>query len=649
MKMNEGQLALVAVLVLSVFGFSATVYAQNNNVDLKVGDVIVANGSGTGSYQVYGAQTYNLKGTLQNGSGTTKGCGGDSTYHIFTADLSTVKRWNINSVPTNQPAVPNKVIQTLSAAGQSVAFDGLGNTYVGQNGGNGCVKEFAPNGSSQYLPLSCNAPTNSSISNGTRWIDLKSDASVIYFTNENSNSINQFSPSCANSVSKCVSTFASISPGNTKLFALRVLTPDAMANTPGQAGYLLVAAGPKIVLLNSSGSVIQTYTASGETDFEALTFSADGTSFVAGGPSTGNLYSFAWGSVVGGSTSGLNVAGAGTGNLNGLCTYGLADAAQPQPLPANVLSCADSSPGAAVVAPAPPVTCPGGIGGIFTSNTAAFNLPGNDDSSRLKATVNFNPGAVSGNVTARVTKIKSAAGASDPTVSSSTNGVSEGGSFACTTDASTNTCYVWEIETDLDFSTFSADDASVTQANGNVSTGTTRILKNESFDITSYSGNQDPAGPTKFSVYSLNEFVQTVPNEVVCSTPNGGYLSPVVEAQVYKFGSVVPFKFQVAASQADCASNNFLTNLGNNAYLALVDASTVTTTTQSPHTVTFSDTAAGSSAAPFYRLSTNQYIQNVDSGSLQPSHCYIATTFANQIQSFTNPSALTKPTFCLTQ
>ncbi len=594
------------MLIVSAFGFCAAVCAQNN-VDLRVGDVLAAVGNGT--YQVYRpASGFAQIGAITSGNGDTRGCAIDSSYHAFTTDLTNnlVRRWNVNAVPLS--SIPNQVISSVSAAGESVAFDSLGNSYVGQPGGTGCVLKFGVTGTSAgSLPLSCS--NNSTLKGGTDWIDLSPDAGTIYFGNGSSKTVNQFSVSCTkNPVKNCVSAFG---PNLGTAFGVRVLP----GGTQGGVGspYLLAAAGSQVALLDGSGNLLRSYTATGEKDFEVLTL-LPGTQFLAGSPANHKIYVFD--EAISTPLNTLSI----TSGPGGMCTYGLADAAQPQPQLANVLS-SSSSPGVANLP---------NSGNSYTSNTAAYSF----GTSTLK--VSFQNLGGSGTLTARVTAVNPASVLSDPVVSSSNTGLSEGGSFACASDG-TN-CYIWEVEPDG--ITFASDDVSFTQTAG-VDANNTHLLKNEAIDITSLTGNADPAGHTLLSVYSINQFVPNSASgaDVVCPTNNNGYLSPVVSGETYNFGSVVPFKFQVASSLPNCASGNFATNLGSSAYLALVQEGTINGQ-QAPVTATV-DVSGGSGAPPVYRLSTNQYIINVDTSNLVPGACYVATTFAPAIQSFYT-------TFCLT-
>lgn len=606
------QVARFAALIMLVFGICATVCAQNNNVDLRVGDVLAAVGNGT--YQVYRpplSNSSNPIGSIQSGAGDTRGCGLDSSYHAFTTDLTNnlVRRWNVNSVPAS--GIPNQVISAVSAAGESVAFDSLGNSYVGQPGGNGCVLKFGVTGASAgNLPLSCS--NNSTIKGGTAWIDLSPDAGTIYFGNGSSKTVSLFSASCTKSPAKnCVSTFG---PNLGTVFGVRVLP----GGTQGSVGspYLLAAAGSQVALLDGSGNLLRSYTATGEKDFEVLTL-LPGTQFSAGSPANHKIYVFDEAI-----STPLNTHSTTSGPA-GMCTYGLADAAQPQPQLATVLS-SSSSPGVA--------NLPNDGTGGYTPATAAFSFA----SEKLKVT--FQELSGPGTLTARVTPVNPGSVLSDPSVTSSNSGLPEGGNFACTPDPTT--CYVWEVEPSG--ITFSFDDISISRISGPVLNNNVHLLKNEGIDITSLTGNVDPAGLAKLSVYSINNFVPNSSSgtDVVCPTGNSGYLSPVVAGEVYNFGSVVPFKFQVAASLADCTAGNFATNLGNSAYLALAQADTINSA-QAPVIPTV-DVSGNSGPTPVYRLSTNQYIINVDTSNLVPGACYVASTFAPAFTSFNT-------TFCLTQ
>src|SRR5215469_8677192 len=171
-------------------------------LDRQVGEIFAA--VGNGQYQVW---HFTASGTLvetitqdpngTNISGATAGCAFDPTYHPFTTNLinSDVFRHAIDD--------PQTVIKTIPTGAQptSVAFDALGDSYVGISGGNGLIQEYSPSGS-----MLGTLPVNTkSLKAGSPWIDLSVDGKTIYFTNAN-NSIQQFAVS-----SSKVSSFANIS------------------------------------------------------------------------------------------------------------------------------------------------------------------------------------------------------------------------------------------------------------------------------------------------------------------------------------------------------------------------------------------------------------------------------------------------------
>jgi hypothetical protein len=632
MKRQDRQLAGVCLLALCCcLGISAAAHAQNT-VDLKVGDVLAAVGGGT--YQVYDAAGDSL-GSIVHGAGDTRGCANDSSYHPITTDLSdaVINRWNVDYAPAfliNNNAVISSI---ASAPAESLALDGAGNLYAGQPGAPGCVLKYDVSGKLVgNVPPSCSS--SSALKGGTAWIDLSADATTVYFGNGSSKTVSQFAAACNTKPAKnCISSFG---PNLGTVFGVRVLTPDAAGYSGGS---LLAAAASQVALLDGAGNLVHSYTVAGEKDFEVLTLVSGGHEFAVGSPSSHKIYVFDF---ISGLQSTISTGGKNSTGPAGMCTYGLADAAQPQPQPASVLSCGGS--GTATLQPSGGTTC-----NNFTSNTAAFNLPGNNPASQLKVT--FPDLSASGSLTARVTTVNKASVPSDPIVISSNTLLPEGGNFICTPDGAN--CYVWEVEpVGIKLGTdFTYVNVSLTQPNGGAGVdANSRLLKNEGIDVTYLNGNADPAGRSALSVYSLNEFVPNggVGTELVCPTGNGGYLSPVAFGQVYNFGRTVPFKFQVAASLADCNAGNFLTNLGNTAYLTLVQCpSNIAGSCSGPFSPGFAPATAvievsGNSAAPpVYNQDTNQYHLNIDSSNLTPGACYAAGTYAPAIQSISTAFCLT--------
>src|SRR6516225_1077052 len=310
----------LGLLVLLMLGATSASQAQII-LDRKVGEIFVA--IGNGQYQVWDfSNTPTVVETITNGAGSNAGCAFDSMYHPFTTGVTA------NNVFRDMIDDPQNVLQAISVpanggAPTSIAFDGAGNFYAGQAGGNGLIAEYSPTPSGTFS-FSRTLPVNTTkLNGGSAWMDLSTDGNTIYFTN-GTNTISRFAVS-----SSTIRKFASIS--NATLYGLRVL-PAATQTATG--GLLLVAAvfsgSSQIYLLNSSGGTVapSPYSVAGETNLQVLTLDPDGKSFWAGSPSTHNFYklSFATGNVEVGPVS----TGVGSGP-SGLCAYGGFSAAQPQP------------------------------------------------------------------------------------------------------------------------------------------------------------------------------------------------------------------------------------------------------------------------------------------------------------------------------
>jgi hypothetical protein len=142
----------------------------------------------------------------------------------------------------------------------------------------------------------------------------------------------------------------------------------------------------------------------------------------------------------------------------------------------------------------------------------------------------------------------------------------------------------------------------------------TRVLKNETTDITTFVRSIDPGGRTRtFSVFSLNQ-ASVTGNAVFC-----GYQSPVEEGFVKNQGSTIPFKFKAAANSANCQQGPFLLNLRPRLSLVrLVEG-------QAPSLFPV-EVSGDSGNPPFYRLDGQTYHLNVKTSNLPPG-TYIATTF----------------------
>jgi hypothetical protein len=154
---------------------------------------------------------------------------------------------------------------------ESMLFDATGNAYVGQADGTADVLKFDALGA----PL---ASYDVAIEDrGSDWIDLAPDGCTLYYTSEGT-LVKRFDV-CTNTQ---LSDFASGLPGSAA-YAIRLL-PD---------GGALVADGDRIVRLDTSGAVVQSYNVPDESHFWfSLNLNNDGTSFWAGDVFSGDVVKF---------------------------------------------------------------------------------------------------------------------------------------------------------------------------------------------------------------------------------------------------------------------------------------------------------------------------------------------------------------------
>jgi hypothetical protein len=614
-RMTWGLARTTQVVLLAVLMLGTRIALQAS--DRQLGDIFVA--IGNGSYQVYHNNVLAVDSPTivdNAGGGATAGCGFDLTYHVFTTNGT------FNNVFRHKIDDPQNVLQSISVVGAvggqptSIAFDSLGNSYVGNATGNGLIGKYGPSGTLlQTLPVGA-----TKLKGGSPWIDLSPNAQTLYFTNGTKN-INQFNVSSSN-----VTTFASISGAT--IFAIRVLPtvlPDG--TTAPLGGDLLVAAGSTIQLFNSSGTSIKTYTVSGETNFQVLTLDPDGATFLAGNPTTHNVYRF---NLVTGVPDPV-VINTGAGGPSGLCAYGAFSAAQPQPITVSTTLTQASPTFDAFVAPpsnAPtvtvgrPVACPAPpatpVCNEFTSTL--FNL-----SSSVTATA-----------TLQYLQIDSAAGASDT------------GLPCLVTSLDSLHCEVFSLSLGLPDNLIPQHDLAIFSIQGTVSPPPTSPyanpvgLENEVNDVTDFVFHGSTrigtscVTPPCNSTFTVHEQAIQVTNATSC-----GYTSPLPNSS-FNQGRGIPFKFSAASSASACPTGPFLTNLTPELVIVQLDnLPNNTSNTAAPHLV--AGTVKGQSGLPlFYRLSGTQWVLNFDSSSLQgcaingvPTSCnqggvpthYLATTF----------------------
>ena len=587
-------------------------------LDRQVGEVFV--GIGNGQYQVWHPTppTATLVETITQNfnsvplTGANAGCAFDPTYHPFTTNVAN------NDVLRDGIEDPQNGIELINVAGAggaqptSIAFDGAGNSYVGNMGGNGLIEEYSPSGTLvQTLPVGTNK-----LKGGSAWIDLSADGKTIYFTN-GSNTISQF-PTSSSKIGK----FASISSAT--LFALRVLpTPQ------GNGGSVLVAVvfsgSSNIQLMNASGTTVQTYSVAGENNFQVLALDPNGTSFWAGNPATRNFYRI---NLKTGNVEVSANTGATNGGPTGMCAYGAFSAGLYQPLMVRASYTSSSSAGCAVDAlnpsltnctfstvvppPAVPQAC---AANNTVSNCFILTLNG----------INFGNAPNGLQLTYNYSQIAQAAGTSDtglPCELSSPDGTKcEVHSVDVNpTNGSNDTNIYLGFDNEID---------SVQPATNPV------VLKNEVHELTDFiihdlirQGGSD----TTKSIFTTNEQpVQTT------GSHSCGYISPLLNSQ-YNLGRVIPFKFSAVTPPNTCPNGPvFLTNL--RARLVLVQLTNLSNGNAAPHRVDFtlSDGTSCTESSPCFFRPGTQFILNVDTSGLQGGGTqYLGTTIddSNQIPSF---------------
>ena len=158
---------------------------------------------------------------------------------------------------------------------ESIRFDSAGNAYVGQADGSHQVLKFSSSGA----PLAMFSPA---IENrGTDWIDVAGDQTTLYYTSEG-NHVKRFNLGTSTQLADLNST--ALAGG--AAFALRILP----------SGGVLVADLDRVVRLDNSGNVAQTYFASSIEDGNAspvlfaLTLDPDGKSFWTADLGTGTVW-----------------------------------------------------------------------------------------------------------------------------------------------------------------------------------------------------------------------------------------------------------------------------------------------------------------------------------------------------------------------
>lgn len=244
------------------------------------GDVLASVGNGqVAVYSSAGA----LKTTLNTGQGGyTTGSTTDKNGNVYVTNFSTGSVSKFDKDGVNQG---------LFASGysnpESILFDKAGTAYVGDAGQNHIHVVGSPDLTLQIEDR------------GVDWIDLAANQTTFYYTSEGK-SVLRYDTAAGQ-----LSPFATNLPGSVA-YALRLLGN----------GNVLVADTESTVLLDGSGSVIQTYDFNDRGMF-SLNLTSDGTHFWTGSYLTGNLYKV---NLATGAT--VQTIATGSNSLYGVSVYG---------------------------------------------------------------------------------------------------------------------------------------------------------------------------------------------------------------------------------------------------------------------------------------------------------------------------------------
>jgi uncharacterized protein YhjY with autotransporter beta-barrel domain len=251
----------LSVAILSLF-FAQP--ARPNGVAFNIGDVFAADSSGTIFHY---SSTFTLLDTLNTGlGGYQTGMAFDSALALYATNFSNS---SITKFSTDgNIAMPNPfVTNDASSQNESIVFNAAGEFFVGQPDGTRDIIKRAADGTfiARY-----------DVTTGTRgadWVELAADQKTIYYTSEG-NIVYRFDTS----TNTQLPDFATGLPG-ANAFALRFL-PN---------GDLLVADSDRVVRLDSTGAIVQTYFPPGAIQLFALNLEPNGTTFLTA-DTNGTIY-----------------------------------------------------------------------------------------------------------------------------------------------------------------------------------------------------------------------------------------------------------------------------------------------------------------------------------------------------------------------
>lgn len=262
-KLSKGQLSRAIgalVTVACVVVMMAQTASAAPPVAFAVGDVMA--GVGNGSVKQFDP-TGVLKDTLVGTpSSFTTGMAFDSAGNLYVTDFNA---GNVDKYDTNGNFL-GAFITGLTGSPESLTFDAAGNLYVGQADGARDVRKYDSTGAFLASYPVATGPR------GSDWIDLAADQCTLFYTSEGA-LVKRYNV-CTNAPLADFATLPSLNA-----YALRI-RPN---------GDVIVAATNAVYRLDSTGTLVQTYTIPGASLLFGMNLDPDGTSFWTGDLSTGAI------------------------------------------------------------------------------------------------------------------------------------------------------------------------------------------------------------------------------------------------------------------------------------------------------------------------------------------------------------------------
>ena len=226
-------------------------YVGTVNVTVTATDALFV-GINNGQVKQFGKDGSPMATLNTNLGGSTTGMGFDAFSNLFVTDFTANA---VSKFPGLGPAA--NFGAGYNCKPESIVFDGAGNAYVGETGCSHAIVKLDPYGTitAVYQPAV--------EQQGTDWIDLSPDQCTLYYTSQGP-SVLRFNACTRQQMAPLTSEL-------TEALGLRVL-PD---------GGVVVANLKNIKRFNGTGKLVQTYDATGEDCWSALTLDNDGTSFWA--------------------------------------------------------------------------------------------------------------------------------------------------------------------------------------------------------------------------------------------------------------------------------------------------------------------------------------------------------------------------------